>query len=134
MSNGTFSRQAMQDAKIPLLIGTDQEGGQVQVLQGSGFGTIPSGLKQGTLPTATLRADAKTWGLALHRAYALHAWGTARPDAHRSVFLPPDNGLVLYSPLVQADKNVYQLDYSTDGARWIAYGEVPAVTTPKVRA
>jgi beta-N-acetylhexosaminidase len=68
----TRSFQALATTKatggLGLVVATDQEGGQVQVLQGPGFGKIPSGLKQGKLPTATLRADARTWGLALHRA------------------------------------------------------------------
>jgi beta-N-acetylhexosaminidase len=53
---------------LGLIVATDQEGGKVQVLQGAGFGKIPSGLAQGRLATATLRADARTWGRALHRA------------------------------------------------------------------
>ena len=47
---------------VPLLIATDQEGGQVQVLSGSGFSTMPSGLTQGTWSTSTLRSAAATWG------------------------------------------------------------------------
>jgi beta-N-acetylhexosaminidase len=58
--------QAKADANstsgVPLFISTDQEGGQVQVLSGSGFSTIPSALTQGGYATSTLRADAKTWG------------------------------------------------------------------------
>jgi beta-N-acetylhexosaminidase len=58
--------QATADANstsgVPLFISTDQEGGQVQVLSGSGFSTIPSALTQGGYATSTLRADAKTWG------------------------------------------------------------------------
>jgi beta-N-acetylhexosaminidase len=53
---------------VGLIVATDQEGGQVQVLQGSGFGVIPSGVAQGHLSTAVLTARAKTWGLALHHA------------------------------------------------------------------
>jgi beta-glucosidase-like glycosyl hydrolase len=49
-------------AGVPLFISTDQEGGQVQVLSGTGFSTIPSGLTQGSYAPSTLRADAKTWG------------------------------------------------------------------------
>ena len=46
---------------VPLFLSTDQEGGQVQVLSGTGFSTIPSGLTQGGYAPSTLRADAKTW-------------------------------------------------------------------------
>ena len=54
--------------KVGLLVATDQEGGKVQVLQGPGFGTIPTALVQGTYGVATLRAKAKTWGTALAKA------------------------------------------------------------------
>jgi|GEM_PF-875317 len=55
-------------AGVPLFISTDQEGGQVQVLSGTGFSTIPSGLTQGGYAPSTLRADAKTWGGQLRAA------------------------------------------------------------------
>jgi beta-glucosidase-like glycosyl hydrolase len=53
---------AAATAGVPLFISTDQEGGQVQVLSGTGFSTIPSGLTQGGYAPSTLRADAKVWG------------------------------------------------------------------------
>jgi beta-N-acetylhexosaminidase len=53
---------------VPLFISTDQEGGQVQVLSGTGFSTIPAALTQGGYTTSTLRADAKTWGSQLKAA------------------------------------------------------------------
>jgi len=46
----------------PLLVATDQEGGEVQVLRGPGFSTIPSALEQSSLPAADLQARAATWG------------------------------------------------------------------------
>jgi beta-N-acetylhexosaminidase len=49
-------------AGVPLFIATDQEGGQVQVLQGPGFSSMPSGLDQGTQAPSTLRAKAARWG------------------------------------------------------------------------
>jgi beta-N-acetylhexosaminidase len=49
-------------AGVRFFVAADQEGGQVQRLGGSGFTTIPSALEQGRLPTATLQADAQTWG------------------------------------------------------------------------
>ncbi|MEO7071234.1 MAG: glycoside hydrolase family 3 N-terminal domain-containing protein [Nostocoides sp.] len=55
-------------ARVPLFISADQEGGAVQVLQGSGFSTMPSALTQGTWSDTTLTAAAKTWGLQLARA------------------------------------------------------------------
>ncbi len=53
---------------VPLLVATDQEGGEVQVLNGPGFSAIPSALVQGTMPVGTLTADAATWGGELRAA------------------------------------------------------------------
>lgn len=53
---------AAATARIGLFVATDQEGGQVQVLRGPGFSTIPSALTQGGWPVSTLRARATTWG------------------------------------------------------------------------
>lgn len=55
-------------AGVPLFVSTDQEGGQVQVLSGTGFSSIPTALVQGGYATTTLRADAKTWGAQLAAA------------------------------------------------------------------
>lgn len=46
----------------PLWVATDQEGGQVQVLQGPGFDRIPSALAQGAMPPDQLASQARTWG------------------------------------------------------------------------
>lgn len=53
---------------VHLLLGTDQEGGAVQVLQGPGFEAIPSALQQGRWRPSTLRERAATWAGALRRA------------------------------------------------------------------
>ncbi|GAB3583902.1 glycoside hydrolase family 3 N-terminal domain-containing protein [Calidifontibacter terrae] len=53
---------------VKLLISTDQEGGYVQVLKGSGFSTIPTGLTQGTYSTGTLYSYAQTWGRQMRAA------------------------------------------------------------------
>src|SRR3954468_17664431 len=53
---------------VPLLVGVDQEGGQVQTLSGSGFSTIPTAVRQGTFSAATLRHDAGVWGRQLAAA------------------------------------------------------------------
>ena len=55
-------------ASVPLLIGTDQEGGYVQVLSGPGFSPIPTGLTQGGWSTQTLTTDATAWARQLHAA------------------------------------------------------------------
>jgi beta-N-acetylhexosaminidase len=51
-----------------LFIATDQEGGQVQRLQGPGFTRIPDAVTQGREPSATLQAQARTWGTELRDA------------------------------------------------------------------
>lgn len=53
---------------VPLWISTDQEGGNVQVLQGSGFSRMPTALTMGTWSTSTLTSSARTWGLQLRRS------------------------------------------------------------------
>lgn len=52
-------------AGLPLLVATDQEGGQVQVLSGPGFEAMPSGLSQGSSAPAALQTAAEGWGAAL---------------------------------------------------------------------
>ena len=47
---------------------TDQEGGQVQHLQGSGFDRMPSAVDQGRMTTDTLRESAAVWGSQLKSA------------------------------------------------------------------
>ena len=55
-------------ASVPLWIATDQEGGYVQVLQGSGFSRMPTALTMGTWSTTTLTSSARTWGRQLRRS------------------------------------------------------------------
>jgi beta-N-acetylhexosaminidase len=55
-------------AGVPLFVATDQEGGEVQVLQGSGFSAIPTGVAQGQLSAASLESSSVTWGSQLHAA------------------------------------------------------------------
>ena len=47
---------------VPLFVATDQEGGNVQVLSGSGFSVMPTALSQGTESPTSLLANADTWG------------------------------------------------------------------------
>ncbi|HEX8093263.1 glycoside hydrolase family 3 N-terminal domain-containing protein [Jatrophihabitans sp.] len=47
---------------VPLFVSSDQEGGYVQVLSGTGFSTIPQALTQGGWSTATLQGAARHWG------------------------------------------------------------------------
>ena len=46
----------------PMLVATDQEGGEVQVLSGSGFSDLSSAMEQSTQPRDRLEASARTWG------------------------------------------------------------------------
>jgi beta-N-acetylhexosaminidase len=52
---------------VPLLVGTDQEGGYVQVLSGPGFSAMPTALSQGTEPAWQLRGNADKWGASWRR-------------------------------------------------------------------
>ncbi|GGZ02579.1 beta-N-acetylhexosaminidase [Streptomyces olivaceoviridis] len=54
--------------RVGLMVSTDQEGGQVQVLSGPGFSTIPAALTQGTWSTSTLRTRAAGWAAQLKSA------------------------------------------------------------------
>ncbi|TFH51745.1 glycoside hydrolase family 3 protein [Actinomyces viscosus] len=45
-----------------MLVATDQEGGEVQVLSGSGFSDMPSAMDQSSQPRDQLAASARTWG------------------------------------------------------------------------
>ena len=49
-------------ANTPLFVATDQEGGYVQVLQGSGFSRMPTALTQGTWSDLGLQHAGTTWG------------------------------------------------------------------------
>jgi beta-N-acetylhexosaminidase len=64
----TRSLQSHSAANAKLFIATDQEGGQVQRLQGPGFDTIPSAVEQGKLAPAVLQRNATTWGRQLKAA------------------------------------------------------------------
>jgi beta-N-acetylhexosaminidase len=64
----TARLQVRAPAEAKLFVATDQEGGEVQRLQGPGFSPIPSAVQQGTLGPSTLRANAQQWGSQLHAA------------------------------------------------------------------
>ena len=55
-------------AGVRFFIAANQEGGQVQELQGPGFSAIPSALAQGQLSTAELQRQAAAWGRQLRSA------------------------------------------------------------------
>jgi len=53
---------------VRFFVAANQEGGQVQALQGPGFSVIPSALVQGQWPAATLQQQAAGWGRELAAA------------------------------------------------------------------
>jgi len=55
-------------ARVRFFIAANQEGGQVQELQGPGFAEIPPALAQGQLPAAELQRQAAAWGRELRLA------------------------------------------------------------------
>ena len=64
----TSALQSYAPANNRLLMTTDQEGGLVQHLQGSGFDQMPSATDQGTMSTDQLRRSAAVWGSQLKSA------------------------------------------------------------------
>ncbi len=56
---------APSTANIRLLIGANQEGGQIDQFRGPGFSPIPSALQQGTEDPATLQTEAALWATQL---------------------------------------------------------------------
>jgi beta-N-acetylhexosaminidase len=55
-------------AGVRLFVAANQEGGQVQALNGPDFSRIPSALVQGSLDPTVLQGDAATWGRELQAA------------------------------------------------------------------
>lgn len=55
-------------AGVRMFIVANQEGGQIQALQGVGFARMPAAVVQGGLSIAKLTADAKVWGNQLRSA------------------------------------------------------------------
>jgi beta-N-acetylhexosaminidase len=53
---------------VDLFVATDQEGGQVQVLNGNGISDMPSALQQGRWTPARLHSEASTWARQLRAA------------------------------------------------------------------
>jgi beta-N-acetylhexosaminidase len=58
---------ATATARVRFFIAADQEGGDVQRLQGPGFAAIPSAVTQGELAPGTLQQEAASWGSELKR-------------------------------------------------------------------
>ena len=58
----TLQARATSTGGAALTVAVDQEGGNVQVLTGSGFSTMPTALTQGSESTTALHANAEVWG------------------------------------------------------------------------
>ncbi|WP_078901709.1 glycoside hydrolase family 3 N-terminal domain-containing protein [Actinacidiphila yeochonensis] len=59
---------SVHGVKLGMFVSTDQEGGQVQVLRGPGFSTIPAATTQGTWSASLLQSRAAQWGRELQAA------------------------------------------------------------------
>jgi beta-N-acetylhexosaminidase len=55
-------------ANVRFFIAANQEGGQIQAMQGPGFSQIPTAVVQGTMAPAALESQAATWGAQLRSA------------------------------------------------------------------
>lgn len=62
----TESRAATN--RIPSFVSADQEGGQVQVLRGTGYSEMPSAVRQGRQSRDSLRSDVRRWGTQMSRS------------------------------------------------------------------
>jgi beta-N-acetylhexosaminidase len=111
--------------RVPVLVATDQEGGQVQVLRGPGFSDIPAATEQVDLANLTGRAT---------------TWGDQLADAGVDVDLAPVADLV---PANLADANApvghYQRNYGftppdvVHGAGSFAQGLRAAGVVPTIK-
>ena len=61
---------AQTTAGVRFFVAANQEGGQVQQLQGNGFPAMPAALDQGLVAPGTLQAQAAAWGRVLRQAGA----------------------------------------------------------------
>lgn len=53
--------KSLAPTSLPILVAVDQEGGQVQRLQGTGFTKIPTAVEQGKLSPSDLNSSATQW-------------------------------------------------------------------------
>ncbi len=111
----------------PLLVGVDQEGGQVQTLSGPGFSTMPSGLAQGALAPTDLQAAATTWGQELAAA-------GVNLNLAPVVDIPTQEGAADNAPIGQYQRELgYTLDAVTTHADAFAAGMATAGVDTSVK-
>ncbi len=71
MSSLTPCRPKLRSSRpvaCTLFVAANQEGGQIQALQGIGFATIPTAVAQGDMSLDALQANARRWGRDLNSA------------------------------------------------------------------
>lgn len=78
-------------AEITPYVATDQEGGNVQVLRGAGFSTLPTALVQGSWDSTTLTHRATEWGKEL-AAVGINLNLAPVADTVSSASFAPSNG------------------------------------------
>ncbi|MGO1317695.1 MAG: glycoside hydrolase family 3 N-terminal domain-containing protein [Cellulomonadaceae bacterium] len=101
----------------PMLVATDQEGGQVQVLQGHGFSRMPSALEQSASGPDALRADAQQWGSELAAA------GITLNLAPVFDVVPDETSASANAPIGAFQRNYgYGLEQTVTGAQAFAAG------------
>ena len=101
-------------ASVPLAIATDQEGGLVQVLKGTGFSTMPTALVQGRSTSSSLRSSATTWGGQLASAGVNVNLGPVADTVPSAAFAP-------YNAPIGAFDREYGYTPSTVGAQAAAF-------------
>ena len=89
----TISKSLSVD--VDAFVATDQEGGSVQVMRGSGFSSLPAALTQGGWASGTLRERATGWGKELARA-GVNVNLAPVADTVASASFAPSNGPIGY--------------------------------------
>ncbi|MCW2934718.1 MAG: glycoside hydrolase [Actinomycetia bacterium] len=119
LATATAGIQALATAQatggVKFLIAANQEGGQIQQLTGTGFATMPSELRQGQLPLATLRADTQVWGSELKAA-------GVNLDLAPVMDVVPQSNAANNAPIGQLDRE-FGYDPVTNGTHGAAYIE-----------
>lgn len=117
----------VRGVSLGMFISTDQEGGQVQVLNGPGFSAIPSAVTQGTWSTSKLQGDAATW------ARQLAAAGLNMNLAPVADTVPPDQ-VTVNAPIGKLDRE-YGTNPSTVASHSTAFlrGMLQAKVVPSIK-
>ena len=100
----TDKLQGLAPANRRLLISCDQEGGNVQVLQGTGFSEMPNGLIQGSWAPEKLQEEAKNWGSELSTAGINFDLAPVADQVLSADFAPPNAPIGYWSRQYAYDK------------------------------